>query len=36
MNGVRFRVHSFWLNKTIPTLDKIRTAVNNDETLPEI
>ena len=36
MNAVRLHVHSFWLNKTIPTLDKILTAVNNDETLPEI
>lgn len=36
MNAVRLHVHSFWFNKTIPTLDKILTTINNDKTLPEI
>ncbi|KAF0725463.1 DDE 3 domain-containing protein [Aphis craccivora] len=36
MNAVRLHVHSFWFNKTIPTLNKILTTINNDETLPNI
>lgn len=33
-NTIRQKVHSFWFNHEIPTLLKILTAVNEDETLP--
>ncbi|KAE9521639.1 hypothetical protein AGLY_017935 [Aphis glycines] len=36
MNTVRFHVHSFWFNKTIPTLDKILQVIKDDDTLPDI
>jgi len=36
MNAVRVHVHSFWLNKSIPTLDKILQVIKDDETLPDI
>ncbi|XP_076282936.1 uncharacterized protein LOC143211640 [Lasioglossum baleicum] len=32
--AIRRKVHSFWLNREIPTLDKILDAINNDEELP--
>lgn len=34
--GIRQKVHSFWLRREIPTLDKISQAVNDDEDLPNI
>jgi hypothetical protein len=33
-NAIRQKVHSFWLNRNIPTLTKILTAVNEDNSLP--
>lgn len=33
-NSLRQKVHSFWLRKELPTIDKILQAVNNDPTLP--
>lgn len=36
MNTVRLHVHSFWFNKTIPTLDKILQVIKYDHTLPDI
>lgn len=33
-NAIRQKVHSFWLNRNIPTLSKILTAVNEDNSLP--
>jgi len=36
INAVRFRVHSFWFNKTIPTLDKILHVIKDDYTFPDI
>jgi len=35
-NAVRQHVHSFWHNKTIPTLSKIYTSAKNDNSLPHI
>ncbi|KAL4104225.1 hypothetical protein QTP88_019534 [Uroleucon formosanum] len=35
-NAIRRKVHSFWLNREIPTLSKILTAINEDETMPNI
>ncbi|XP_076301715.1 uncharacterized protein LOC143219723 [Lasioglossum baleicum] len=32
--AIRRKVHSFWLNREIPTLNKILHAINNDEELP--
>lgn len=32
-NAIRQKVHSFWLNRNIPTLTKILTAVNEDNSL---
>lgn len=36
LNTVRRHVHSFWFNKTIPTLDKILQLVKDDDSLPDI
>lgn len=36
LNVVRRHVHSFWFNRTTPTLDKILAAIKNDDTLPDI
>ncbi|CAI6372171.1 unnamed protein product [Macrosiphum euphorbiae] len=36
LNTIRRHVHSFWFNKTIPTLDKILTVIKNDDSLPNI
>jgi len=33
-NGLSQKVHSFWMKKELPTLDKILEAVNNDPALP--
>lgn len=33
-NAIRQKVHSFWVNRQIPTPLKILNAVNEDETLP--
>ncbi|XP_022167266.1 uncharacterized protein LOC111031563 [Myzus persicae] len=35
-NVVRRYVHSFWLKREIPTVDKIHQVVSNDESLPPI
>jgi len=35
-NTVRRHVHSFWYNKTIPTLAKIYRVVKDDDSLPDI
>ncbi|KAE9544251.1 hypothetical protein AGLY_001430 [Aphis glycines] len=34
-NALRQKVHSFWLRKEIPTIDKILHAVNEDPALPD-
>ena len=33
-NGLRQKVHSFWLRRELPTIDKILVAVNEDPSLP--
>jgi len=33
-NAIRQKVHNFWFNRQIPTLNKIVVAVNEDESLP--
>ncbi|CAI6345238.1 unnamed protein product [Macrosiphum euphorbiae] len=33
-NTLRQKVHSFWLKKELPTIDKILEAVNDDPALP--
>jgi hypothetical protein len=33
-NGLRQKVHSFWLRRELPTIDKILFAVNEDPSLP--
>lgn len=33
-NALRQKVHSFWLRKELPTIDKILQAVNDDPALP--
>ncbi|KAL4112125.1 hypothetical protein QTP88_015973 [Uroleucon formosanum] len=33
-NALRQKVHSFWLKKELPTIDKILEAVNDDPALP--
>jgi len=35
-NAIRRKVHLFWLNKELPTLAKILTAINEDNTLPNM
>lgn len=34
LNAIRLKVHSFWLKREIPTLNKILAAVNEDNNLP--
>lgn len=34
--AIQRKVHSFWLSREIPTLSKILTAINEDETMPNI
>lgn len=34
-NALRQKVHSFWLRKDLPTIDKILHAVNEDPALPD-
>lgn len=34
-NALRQKVHSFWLRKELPTIDKILHAVNEDPSLPD-
>ncbi|KAL4127546.1 hypothetical protein QTP88_011713 [Uroleucon formosanum] len=33
-NAIRQKVHNFWFNRQIPTLNKILVAVNEDDNLP--
>lgn len=35
-NAIRRKVHSFWFNKELPTIPKLLSAINEDETLPNI
>jgi len=35
-NAIRRKVHSFWFNREIPTLQKILIAINEYETMPNI
>lgn len=35
-NSIRRKIHSFWLNKELPTFSKILSAINEDKSLPEI
>ncbi|XP_060854825.1 uncharacterized protein LOC132932459 [Rhopalosiphum padi] len=36
LNTVRRHIHSFWFNKTIPTLNKILQVINDDDSLPNL
>lgn len=31
-NAIRRKIHSFWLNREVPTLKKMMIAINEDET----
>ena len=33
-NGLRQKVHSFWLRRELPTIDKILYVINDDPALP--
>lgn len=33
-NAIRQKVHQFWHNREIPTLNKILTVINEDDSLP--
>lgn len=33
---IQRKVHSFWLNKELPTVAKVLTAINEDNTLPNM
>lgn len=35
-NAIRRKVHSFWHNRQLPTLAKVLTAINEDDTLPNM
>lgn len=35
-SAIRRKVHSFWFNKELPTLPKVLSAINEDETLPNM
>jgi len=35
-NAIRRKVHSFWLNKELPTLAKVLNSINEDNTLPNM
>lgn len=32
-NAIRQKIHSFWFNREVPTISKMVTAINEDETL---
>jgi len=33
-NAIRQLIHNFWRRREVPTITKILTAINEDETLP--
>ncbi|XP_022173581.1 uncharacterized protein LOC111036015 [Myzus persicae] len=35
-NAIRQKIHNFWRNREVPTVDKMLIAINEDETLPNI
>ncbi|CAI6358386.1 unnamed protein product [Macrosiphum euphorbiae] len=35
-NAIRQKIHQFWRNREVPTIKKMLTAINEDETLPNI
>jgi len=35
-NAIRKKIHDFWRNHEIPTITKMLTAINDDQTLPNI
>lgn len=35
-NAIRKKIHDFWRNREIPTITKMLTAINEDQTLPNI
>lgn len=35
-NAIRRKIHSFWLNREVPTVTKMLVAINEDETLPNL
>jgi hypothetical protein len=35
-NAIRRKIYDFWLKREIPTLNKILTAVNTDQDLPNL
>lgn len=35
-NAIRKKIHDFWRNREIPTITKILTVINEDQTLPNI
>lgn len=32
--AIRRKIHQFWINRELPTLDKMLTVINEDDTLP--
>lgn len=35
-NAIRQKIHDFWRNREVPTIEKILTSINEDETLPNM
>jgi len=35
-NAIRQKIHSFWINREVPTIAKMLTAINEDEQLPSM
>jgi len=33
-HAIRRKIHGFWLNREVPTLQKMLIAINEDDTLP--
>lgn len=33
-HAIRRKIHQFWINRELPTLDKMLTIINEDDTLP--
>lgn len=35
-NAIRLKIHNFWRNREVPTISKMLTVINEDETLPNM
>lgn len=35
-NAIRQKIHGFWRNREVPTISKMLTAINEDQTLPNL